>query len=265
MRFFLLDFVYCALSVRIPSLRSFAFFVLLIILPTQSPAPAKVEDVVIFDADFSRWEGVPLIKTKFGVYQTPFLSRENQLRAVERMREAGVQDVRYEFAWGKPDAFPFDQISGDALNPTIDFSALDPFVEKLRDAAITPLFALTYNPVPLKNGTNWQRWKDTPRDLTIYRDIIRRYAAHYRDALKIPGALYEVWNEPDIPGDAGARVFSPCAMQNRFLGFALILAWTKGTARASFSTTGRSTKRERRFSRGVKAARRLMLSLSAKK
>ncbi|MGI4788263.1 MAG: hypothetical protein ACRYFS_05380 [Janthinobacterium lividum] len=34
-----------------------------------------------FHVDFSRWARPPLVKTKFGVYQTPFLQKADLLRA----------------------------------------------------------------------------------------------------------------------------------------------------------------------------------------
>lgn len=178
-------------------------------VPVQKQTTAQVqENAVTIHADFSRWDGPPLAKTKFAVYQTPFLSRKSLLRSTEFLGEAGVQDIRYEMGWGKPDTYAFDQIKGDAVNPTIDFSALDPFVEKLREGAIHPLFALTYNPLPFKNGTDWQRWKDAPNNTEGYRSVVRRYAEHYRTTMRIPGAFYEVWNEPDLPGDGGMVFFN---------------------------------------------------------
>lgn len=169
------------------------------------PATAHAQ---VFHADFSKWAGPPLVKTKFGVYQTPFLQKADLAKAAALLPEAGVQDLRYEMGWGKPDAYAFDQISGTAAAPTIDFAPLDPFVRELGKQGVLPLFAMTYDPVPLKTGTEWQRWKDLPSSLPAWQDIQRRYAAHYRDAVGLGGPLYEMWNEPDIPGDGGKMFFS---------------------------------------------------------
>ena len=170
-----------------------------------SPANAQTP---ISHADFSKWAGPPLVKTKFGVYQTPFLSEADLSRAAALLPEAGVQDLRYEMGWGKPDTYAFDQIRGTAANPVFDFSALDPFVLSLKQFGVSPLFAMTYDPLPLKTGTGWQRWKDTPSNLVAWQEIQRRYADHYHNVNGLDRPLYEMWNEPDIGGDGGKMFFN---------------------------------------------------------
>ncbi len=169
---------------------------------------ASAVQAQVFHADFSRWAGPPLVKTKFGVYQTPFLSKGDLERAAALLPEAGVQDLRYEMGWGKPDTYAYDQISGTVLDPVIDFSALDPFVLRLKQLGVSPLFAMTYDPLPLKTGAGWQRWKDVPSSLAAWQEIQRRYAGHYRRVNRLDGPLYEMWNEPDIPGDGGKLFFN---------------------------------------------------------
>lgn len=195
------------LRVGLRTLPALAAFFLPVISPStacaQVASPAQV-----FHVDFSRWEGPPLIKTKFGVYQTPFLSKSDLQRAATLLPEAGVQDLRYEMGWGKPDTYAFDQIRGTAANPVIDFSALDPFVLSLKQCGVTPLFAMTYDPLPLKTGTDWQRWKDVPANLAAWQEIQRRYTAHYRQVNGLTGPYYELWNEPDLPGDGGKVFFN---------------------------------------------------------
>ena len=171
------------------------------------PAVAQAQT---FHADFSQGSGPPLVKDKFGVYQTPFFFKSHPPSAFDMtglLREAGVQDLRYEMGWGKPDTYAFDQIGGTAANPQIDFARLDPFVGQMARAGITPLLAMTYDPVPLKTGTEWARWKDAPSDLDAWGQINRRYAAHYRQ-LGLQAPFYEMWNEPDLPGDGGKVFFN---------------------------------------------------------
>jgi hypothetical protein len=168
-----------------------------------SPANAQT-----FTANFSRWTGPPLVKTKFGVYQTPFLSPETRDKMLPLLSEAGVQDFRYEMGWGKPDTRAFDQISGTAAHPLIDFAPVDRLILGLKILGIRPLFAMTYDPLPLKTGNGWQRWKDVPNDLGVWGNIHQSYAAHYRTALGLRGPYYEIWNEPDLPGDGGKVFFN---------------------------------------------------------
>jgi len=161
-----------------------------------------------FTADFGRWSGPPLVKTKFGVYQTPFLPPSTWPKMRPLLQEAGVQDFRYEMAWGKPGARAFDQITGTASQPVIDFAPIDVLANELKVIGIHPLFAMTYDPLPLKTGADWPRWKDVPRDLDAWGRINRSYAAHYRVSLGLQAPFYEVWNEPDLPGDGGKVFFN---------------------------------------------------------
>ena len=163
-----------------------------------------------FSVDFSHRSGPPLVKDKFGVYQTPFWFKDHPPGGGDMARllqEAGVRDLRYEMGWGKPDTYAFDQVRGTAADLHIDFRPLDPFLDQLRRAQVAPLFAMTYDPLPLKTGTDWQRWKDVPSDLNAWGEINRRYAAHYLQAKGVRDIRYEVWNEPDLPGDGGKVFF----------------------------------------------------------
>ena len=172
------------------------------------PVPARAQT---FRVDFARWTGPPLVKTKHGVYQTPFFFKNHPPAAFDMtplLKEAGVQDMRYEMGWGKPDTYAYDQISGTAADPQIDFTRLDPFLSQLARAGITPLLAMTYDPLPLQTRTGWQRWKDVPQNLNVWQEINRRYAAHYGAIPSLPAPFYEMWNEPDLPGDGGKVFFS---------------------------------------------------------
>ena len=160
-----------------------------------------------FDVDFARAsDEPPLVKTKFGVYQTPLVTLPRLLDSIPLLREAGARDLRYETGWGKPDVLAFDQIGGTPAKLIYDFSMLDAFVGALQRANVRPLLALTYNPTPLQTRTQWARWKDMPSDLNAWREINRAYAAH----LQTLGARasYEVWNEPDMPEPNGKMFFS---------------------------------------------------------
>ena len=140
----------------------------------------------VFNVDFSNFSGPNCIKNKIGVYQTSFMGTVG-LPPLTSMApfliDAGVCDLRYEMGWGKPDAFAYDQIAGVATNPIIDFSRLDSFVQMLHTNGITPLFAMGYDPIPLKNCTDWQCWKDVPNDLNSWQGVLKQYAAHYSEIL----------------------------------------------------------------------------------
>ncbi|RYG42900.1 hypothetical protein EON79_18020, partial [bacterium] len=160
-----------------------------------------------FQVDFGRFEGAPLIKTKFGVYATPFTPLEPFVQSLNLLEEINVRDLRYEFAWGKPDAVAFDQIAGTAAQPTYDFTFVDRLAAALKERRIRPLFANSYCPVPLQSRTEWERWKDVPKDMKAWEAINRTMVDRLRSQ-GVPGALYEVWNEPDMPEGGGKMFFN---------------------------------------------------------
>ena len=162
----------------------------------------------IFTIDCSQWSGPPLIKTKFGVYQTPLIRLADLLKTASMLQEVNVQDLRYEIGWGKSDVLAWNQISGAAAKPTIDFSTLDAFTHVLASQKVKPLFALTYCPKPLQSRHEWAAWKDMPNDLVSWQKIVRAYSAHLRSTPGMAGSLYEVWNEPDMPDPDGKMFFT---------------------------------------------------------
>lgn len=161
-----------------------------------------------FHVDFSQWSGPPLVKTKFGVYQTPLVTLPDLLRSASSLQEINIQGLRYEMGWGKLESLASDQISGTAQQPQIDFSALDAFTRTLADQHIKALFALTYCPTPLKSRPEWAGWKDLPNDLRAWQHLVHSYVAHLCSKPAMAGSLYEVWNEPDMPEPNGKMFFS---------------------------------------------------------
>lgn len=160
-----------------------------------------------FDVDFSRPSSEPpLVKTKFGVYQTPLTTLPQLLDSVPLLREINVSDLRYEMGWGKPDVMGHSQIGGTAEQPTYDFRAIDALVGRLRQADVRPLLAMGYCPDPLKSRTGWASWKDLPRDLTSWQGVNRAYAFHLKSQ-DSSSPFYEVWNEPDMPEPGGKMFF----------------------------------------------------------
>jgi hypothetical protein len=151
--------------------------------------------------DFSVASSAPaLAKNIFGVYQTPFMGTKGlpALIAMDPfLKEAGVQDLRYEIGWGKGDTFAYNQIAGTAANPTVDFTQLDPFMLMLKNDNVTPLLAVTYDPLPFQNSGG--SWQDVPNNLTAYQGVVQQYMTHY-GAMGFPAIYYEVWNEPDLTG-----------------------------------------------------------------
>ncbi len=186
-----------------------ALSLLLVALSAAAQQNSNQRATVI--ADFAVATEHPLVKDKIGVYQTPFMGTRGlpKLTTMEPfLAEAGVRDLRYEVAWGKPDVFAFGQIGGTAEAPTIDFGPLDPFVAMLHRARVQPLIAAGYNPLPLQHCApeSTPCWKSPPSDDAGWASVLRQVAGHYAGALGVGGVQYEMWNEPDMAA-AGQRFF----------------------------------------------------------
>ncbi|HET6386119.1 MAG TPA: hypothetical protein VFJ58_22235 [Armatimonadota bacterium] len=137
------------------------------------------------------------------MYQTPFLSLDDLERAVQLLSEVGVHDVRYELAWGKPDALDFAQ-----AKPHPVFAMVDRLSAALKKNDITPMLVMGYCPNPLKSRAVWEAWKDLPNNLDEWQAITRAYAEHLRDNDGVSAPFYEVWNEPDLSlGNPPVKVF----------------------------------------------------------
>lgn len=166
-------------------------------------APAQT-----FEVDCSQPAEPLLVKTKFGVYQTPLTTLPRLLNAMPLLREIKVTDLRYEVGWGKPESLAAAQISGTARQPAYDFSTLDALVAGLNAAGVKPLLAMGYCPNPLKSRDVWAAWKDMPADLGVWQKINRDYALRLSAIKNFPSPLYEIWNEPDMPEPNGKMFFS---------------------------------------------------------
>lgn len=173
-------------------------------------ASAQETDASVI-ADFAVAVDHPLVKDKIGVYQTPFMGTRDHpvLTGMEPfLAEAGVRDVRYEVAWGKPDAYGSRQISGTEKTPTFDPAPLDPFLKMLDRSGVHLLLAVGYNPFPLQRCRVDSRscWKTPPSNDDGWASVLRQVSSHYSKSLGIGGIEYEMWNEPDIV-IGGRRLF----------------------------------------------------------
>lgn len=177
--------------------------------PTQTPVPTPTAITVA--ADFSTWIDNPLIKDKIGVYQTPFMGTAGIAPPTSMqlfLVEAGVRDLQYETAWGKGDAFAYDQIIGTSTAPSINFSFLDSFILMLQANHVQPLLAVGYDPLPLQISCSADCWKQPPSNFAGWSSVLQQFSDHYAHALHISGVQYEIWNEPDIASGGSPMFFT---------------------------------------------------------
>jgi Glycosyl hydrolases family 39 len=171
-------------------------------VPAQVATTEGKRDVSVieqtFTADASRWSGAPLVKDKFGVYQTPLRGLKTILKSTPYLSEAQVRDIRYEMGIGKPDALAWDQITGTKTDLRYDFGTFDALVNSWKSENVQPLIAVTYCPLPLQPADGSEAWKYPPESMSAWKEINKAYAAHLRNDLHVKGSWFEEWNEPDL-------------------------------------------------------------------
>jgi hypothetical protein len=168
--------------------------------PSPIPTPTPGNSIV---ADFSVPADPPLVKDKFGVYQTPLGAQTTIENASALLAEAQVRDMRYEVGIGKSGTLDYTQVGGTATSPTYDFSGIDSLVNSWTAVNTFPLLAFSYDPLPLQSDGNFQ---DVPTNMATWGSINSAYASHFANADARPGVWFEQWNEPDL-SIGGSKVF----------------------------------------------------------
>lgn len=168
-------------------------------------AAAPAASAQTFTANFSTPVDPPLVKDKFGVYQTPLGTQSVIQSSASLLSEAQVRDIRYEMGIGKSGAIAYDQIGGSSTAPTYNFSSIDALVNSWTAVNAFPLMAFTYDPLPLQTDGNFQ---DVPSNLATWGSINATYAAHFRNSDARPGVWFEQWNEPDLSNGSGKVFFN---------------------------------------------------------
>lgn len=147
------------------------------------------------EADFSHSVDFPLIKTKFGVYETPILDIEGKLSTMPALKELDVQWFRYENGWGKNDIdFNGGQIKGTSGNLEYNREDYTRFLTAVVNSGPSLLISHSYTPDPLKPANDW---KDRPSNMEVWEKINFDYAV-FGKKLGLNKLYYEIWNEPDF-------------------------------------------------------------------
>ncbi len=146
-------------------------------------------------ADLSQPVDFPLIKTKFGVYETPILDIKGKLNTMSALDSLGVQLLRYENGWGKNDIdFNGGQIKGTSGKLEYHREDYTRFLRAVVNSGSDLLISHSYTPDPLKPADDW---RDRPSNLDVWEKINHDYAVYGR-GLGFHRLYYEIWNEPDF-------------------------------------------------------------------
>lgn len=148
-------------------------------------------------ADFGAWEDYPLVKTKFGVFNSGIVRLSHYERDRELLREVGPESLRIDLGWGAPwIGWPKDPVGGTEEDIEYDFSEMDAIAELLNKHNVLPYWSYCYTPIPLQVPPG--NWQSVPSSFAKWGEILGEFASHHRHCNPPnPVGYHEVHNEPD--------------------------------------------------------------------
>jgi hypothetical protein len=182
-------------------LRTLATFASAVLLSTALAAqPAHAADATV-TADFAVSADYPLVKSKFGLFNSGYVSLARWERDAAKMAALRPARVRWETMWGNEQHDWTPMVTGSPDDPQYHFEQIDRLADLINDAGAQPVPALTYTPGILKPpGGNWN---DPPTDPSVWATkIVPALAAHWKETGRRVGS-YEIWNEPTCPACSG--------------------------------------------------------------
>ena len=156
-----------------------------------SPAPVTVT------ADFAVPVDNPLVKTKFGVYNSGVVPLAHYERDAPLLDEVRPDSLRVDLAWGTHWAgWKTPPVSGTAEHPVYDFAEMDRIAALLNGRNVRPFWSYCYVPSPVQPRPG--NYRALPTDMAVWGRILGDYARHARAGgpLQTVGH-HEVYNEPD--------------------------------------------------------------------
>lgn len=175
---------------------------LAIVIPAYNAAPDTASKAyaatATATADFAVRADYPLIKSKFGVYNSPFVQPSRFARDLEKIKALRPARLRFEPAWGRTDSFFQPMVTGTATNLQYDYEEIDELFDMLNSNDIPPVLAASYTPGPLipTGGT----YISPPSNTTTWgHEVVNAFADHFTQTNRFV-QLYEMWNEPDLNG-----------------------------------------------------------------
>lgn len=154
--------------------------------------PAAGEQPTAVTIDFSKREGVPLIK-KFALFNSGMVALDQYERDAYLLDGLRTDSLRIDIFMGN-EGQPFAHVvDGTATEMSYHFEELDALVRLLEEHEVRPYWSWCYMPFPLQQDGDWRKG---PNSLEQWQSMFRELAAHYKEeGLRI--AYHEVYNEPD--------------------------------------------------------------------
>lgn len=159
----------------------------------EAPAFAGTATIT---ANFGTTTDYPLVKSKFGVYNSCLVPLARYHRDINIINDVDPEHLRIDGGFGgDPNClYDPDPISGTATNLQYDWTEPDQFVRNLNDRAVAPYFSYGYQPAPLQIGGDW---RSKPSSLSGWQSVANSTAQHFAQTDNTFG-YHEIWNEPDF-------------------------------------------------------------------
>ena len=159
-------------------------------MPTQMSA-AQIR------ADFAVPVDNPLVKTKFGVYNSGVVPLSHYERDIPLFDEVHPDSLRVDLAWGTRWAgWKTPPVSGAVEQPVYDFREMDRIATLLNGKNVTPFWSYCYVPTPVQSRPNGYR--SVPTRMDVWGDILGEYARHAKQGGSLTAVgHHEIYNEPD--------------------------------------------------------------------
>jgi len=163
-------------------------------LPGYRLSPSGAASVTVV-ADFGAPVDYPLVKTKFGVFNSCIVPLSRYRRDMHVFSEVHPDSLRIDGGLGG--AFcawlaPF--VTGSALHPRYNFTEADQLISLLNGRNVLPYWSYDYMPETLQPVTG--DYKSPPMNLPAWQAVLHAFAAHFRATGHRVG-YQEIYNEPD--------------------------------------------------------------------
>lgn len=157
----------------------------------------KEKAEVVVTADFSQSVDFPLVKAKFGVYNSGYVPGylETYRRDIHLFDEVRPAVLRFDGGLGSPSGILLSrpqmvsEVSGQLI---YDFAQANELVALLHEHNIKSYWCYSYIPECLSGGNH----RNMPRDLEKWAEVCGEVARHFRKTGR-GIACHEIYNEPD--------------------------------------------------------------------
>src|SRR3954462_9530512 len=124
---------------------------------------ATAAEVVRVTADFTAEVDYPLVKSKFGVFNSGIVPAERYERDAKLYGEVRPDSLRVDLGWGCHWAgWTKEPVTGDVRTPRFEFAEMDRIADVLRGQDVLPYWSYCYVPDPLQPSR--RGWREAPAD-----------------------------------------------------------------------------------------------------